>query len=58
MLDNTEELIKLYVSQLVSQEKEAYTIAVDHLGSSFDIVKSNGFLKWKERTLIKMATNA
>lgn len=35
-----------YLSQLDQIEKKAYKIAKDHLGSSFNIVKSNGFCDW------------
>jgi hypothetical protein len=29
------------------QQKKAYVIAYEHLGSSFNIYKSNGFKDWK-----------
>lgn len=35
-----------YLKTLSEKERQAYEIAKDHLGSSFDLVKSNGFLKW------------
>ena len=35
-----------YLSQLDPIEKKAYKIAKEHLGSSFNIVKSNGFNDW------------
>ena len=41
-------LLITYLSQLGSIEKKAYMIAKDHLGSSFNIVKSNGFCDWKK----------
>lgn len=28
---------------------KAYNIASNHLGSSFNIVKSNGFIEWKKQ---------
>jgi len=36
-----------YLSQLDEQQKKAYVIAYNHLGSSFNICKSNGFKSWK-----------
>jgi hypothetical protein len=27
--------------------KKAYSIAFDHLGSSFDVLRSNGYKEWK-----------
>jgi hypothetical protein len=29
-------------------ERQAYTIGKRHLGSSFNLIKSNGFIKWKK----------
>jgi hypothetical protein len=31
------------------QQKKAYVIAYEHLGSSFNIYKSNGFKEWKNK---------
>jgi hypothetical protein len=42
-----QEKIYNYLSQLNEQQKKAYTIAYEHLGSSFNIRKSNGFKTWK-----------
>jgi len=38
--------VKEYTSSLSELHKNALTIAEDHLGSSFDIIKSNGFKNW------------
>jgi hypothetical protein len=35
-----------YLSQLNAIEKKAYKIAKEHLGSSFNLVKSNGYCDW------------
>ena len=35
-----------YLSTLEEHHKVAYNIAFDHLGSSFDILRSNGFKEW------------
>ena len=35
-----------YISQLSPFELSAYRIAKSHLGTSFNLKKSNGFLKW------------
>lgn len=45
----TQELIVQYIMQLDKIEKQAYTIGKQHLGSSFNVVKSNGFLNWKKK---------
>jgi hypothetical protein len=39
--------IKEYLILLTEKEKKAYEIAKLHLGMSFQIEKSVGFLKWK-----------
>jgi len=35
-----------YISQMSPFELSAYQIAKSHLGTSFSLKKSNGFLKW------------
>jgi hypothetical protein len=42
------ELISLYLSTLNDRELQAYHIAVDHLGMSFTMERSNGFRQWKK----------
>lgn len=42
-MDEVEE----YLASLSEKEKQAYTIAKDHLGTLLDISQSNGFLQWK-----------
>lgn len=37
-----------YLQQLNENDKKAYLIAFHHLGSSFNIYKSNGFKEWKQ----------
>jgi hypothetical protein len=41
-------LIVKYLTQLDKIERQAYTIGKRHLGSSFNLIKSNGFIKWKK----------
>jgi len=38
-----------YMDQMNEKEKKAYAIAMEHLGTSFDIIKSNGYLNWKKK---------
>ena len=40
------ENIAKYLNQLSPIEMKAYNIAKNHLGSSFNIAKSNGFIAW------------
>lgn len=42
----TQKDINNYIKSLSEIELKAYEIAKEHLGSSFDITKSIGFLNW------------
>ena len=42
----TQQSILLYLSSLNEIQTKAYLIAKDHLGSSFNVVKSNGYINW------------
>jgi hypothetical protein len=42
------ELTSLYLGTLNDREIQAYHIAVDHLGMSFTMERSNGFCQWKK----------
>ena len=45
MKPNNEE--EKYIKSLSEREHKAYIIAKEHLGSSFDLKKSIGFIEWK-----------
>ena len=51
-MEKLEELIEEYLMTLSEKEKKAYEIAKEHLGMSFQIEKSNGFIKWKKDKII------
>ena len=38
-----------YLKSLDEKDKIAYNIAIDHLGTSFNIIKSNGFTEWQKK---------
>ena len=44
-----QESVLQYLRQLSDKEKIAYEIARDHLGTSFHIIKSIGYIEWKAR---------
>ena len=46
------EVIQAYIDSFDELEKIAYEIAKEHLESSFDIVKSVGFLKWIKKNKV------
>ena len=46
--ETTQQLIVNYLKHLDKIERQAYTIGKKHLGSSFNVVKSNGFIDWKK----------
>lgn len=37
-----------YIKSLSEREYKAYIIAKEHLGSSFDLEKSIGYISWKK----------
>ncbi len=41
-------LLQMYLDSLNEKETLAYNIAKSHLGSSFSLEKSNGFLEWRK----------
>jgi hypothetical protein len=43
-----QESIAKYLEQLGDKERIAYQIAKEHLGSSFDVAKSIGYITWKK----------
>lgn len=38
-----------YLLQMSDTHKKAYLIAFNHLGTSFNIYKSNGYKEWKNK---------
>ena len=46
-LEKQEEMVQ-YFEQMDDLQKKAYQIAYQHLGTSFHILKSNGFKEWKK----------
>ena len=42
------DLILQYLNTLSILQLKAYSVANDHLGSSFNILKSIGYLNWKK----------
>lgn len=44
----TDGFLTTYLKTLDEKEMKAYLIAKEHLGTSFQLEKSNGFLKWKK----------
>jgi hypothetical protein len=47
-----------YLKTLSAKELQGYHIAKSHLGATFDLEKSIGFLEWKQRTQSGPATPA
>jgi hypothetical protein len=45
----SEDEIKEFLDSLSKKERKSYEIAKSHLGMSFDLKKSNGFLEWKKK---------
>ena len=45
-LEKQQEIFQ-YLSEMDEINKQAYNIAFNHLESSFDILRSNGYKEWK-----------
>jgi hypothetical protein len=44
-----ENMLQEYVKTLSEKELKAYHIAKSHLGSSFSLEKSRGYIDWKKK---------
>ena len=49
IMDKEQELQQAYLDSLSEKEKKGYEIAKSHLGMSFDLEKSIGYLEWKKK---------
>ena len=47
--DTEKESLQEYMNSLNDIQKQAYIIAKEHLETSFDIVKSNGYKAWIQK---------
>jgi len=43
------ERVEEYIQSMTEKEYKAYMIAKTHLGSSFDLKKSTGFVQWDKK---------
>ena len=41
--------VSAFYAQLSERERIAHSIAVDKLGTSYDVTRTHGFLKWKRK---------
>lgn len=46
--ENKDQQQEKYIQSLSEREYKAYLIAKSHLGSSFDLEKSIGYMEWKK----------
>jgi hypothetical protein len=46
--ENKDQQQEKYIQSLSEREHKAYLIAKSHLGSSFDLEKSIGYMEWKK----------
>jgi hypothetical protein len=47
-LHSMDPIVQAFYNQLSEKERIAHTIAVEKLGTSYDVVRTHGFLKWKK----------
>lgn len=45
---DVQDSILKYLEQLGDKERIAYSIAKEHLGTSFNVLKSIGYITWKK----------
>ena len=50
---NETDLLKIYIDTLSKKEYASYLIAKSHLGTSFQLEKSNGYIQWKNMNIMK-----
>ena len=51
-------LLEKYVESLTEKELKAYHIAKSHLGTSFSLEKSRGFIDWKNKNTAEPTKSA
>ena len=51
-------LLEKYVESLSEKELKAYHIAKSHLGTSFSLEKSRGFIDWKNKNAAEPTKSA
>jgi len=51
-MDTENKSIEEYLKSLNEQERKTLEIAKDHLETSFNIIKSIGYITWKKKQLI------
>lgn len=49
---NETQYVQLYIDSMSRKELLAYTIAKSHLGTSFEIEKSVGYIQWKANHVV------
>jgi len=50
---NETDLLQMYLDTLSKKEYASYLIAKSHLGTSFQLEKSNGYIQWKNMNIMK-----
>ncbi len=55
---NMEQLLTQYIQSLNEKEQKAYLIAKSHLGTSFNLQKSNGFIQWAKTNNINILSSS
>jgi hypothetical protein len=48
VLVSDDPIVQEYYASLSEKEKRAHSIAIDKLGTSYDIVRTHGFLRWQK----------
>lgn len=48
-VDKVDNKVDQYIAQLDDMQRKAMEIAKSHLGTSFNIKRSNGFIEWQKK---------
>lgn len=48
VLTSTDPIVQQYYNSLCEKEQRAHSIAIEKLGTSYDIVRTHGFLNWQK----------
>ena len=59
-MNNNNKMEEQYIKQLTLQERKTHDIAKSHLGTSFNVIRSNGYKLWikKQDSIVSVSNTA
>lgn len=52
ILSHTDPKVQAFYKSLTPQQVVAHTIAITHLGTSYDVTRTHGFTTWLKKSLV------